>query len=269
VAIHTDVLGQPLHWREPRTVFVDSMSDLFHARVPAAFVAQVWQTMASTPRHTYQILTKRPERMARWANRCAPWDGYITHNGHPSSAYGGDGVIVGYPEMRSKHYASEGSGWPLRNAWLGTSIESDEHTGRADHLRATPAAVRFISAEPLLGPLPSLDLTGIDWLIIGGESGAGSRPMDLTWAYDLIALARAAGTAVFVKQLGKFWAGSGKGGDWSRWPDDLRVREYPDVLGKSGSAGLTPVAAARVARGQHDIAPGIRVTVVDPAQAAI
>ena len=116
---------------------------------------------------------------------------------------------------------------PLRNVWLGTSIESDRYAYRADALRATPAAVRFISAEPLLGPLPSLDLTGIDWLILGGESGPGSRPMDLGWVRELIGMARDAGAAVFVKQLGLRWAGSGKGGDWSTWPEDLRVREYP------------------------------------------
>jgi protein gp37 len=191
VAIHADALTQPLHWREPRTVFVNSMSDLFHARVPAAFVEQVWDVMAETPRHTYQILTKRPHRMALVVNR-----------------------------MPNSH-------WPLRNVWLGTSVESDEHVGRVDDLRRTSAKIRFVSAEPLLGPLPSLDLTDIDWLIVGGESGGGSRPMDLAWVYDLIALARESGTAVFVKQLGKMWAGSGKGGDWSRWPSDLRIREYP------------------------------------------
>lgn len=193
VTVHPDALRMPLTWRKPRTVFVNSMSDLFHARVPREFVVRVWDVMSRTPQHTYQILTKRPERMGRAVSELP------------------DGL------------------WqlPLSNVWLGTSIESDKHTGRADALRDTPAAVRFISAEPLIGPLPSLDLTGIDWLIIGGESGHGSRPMDLAWVYDLIGKARAAGTAVFVKQLGKVWAGSGKGGDWSGWPEDLRVREYP------------------------------------------
>jgi transcriptional regulator with XRE-family HTH domain len=126
-----------------------------------------------------------------------------------------------------KVWSGPGIEWPLPNVWLGTSIELDKHTGRADALRNTPAAVRFISAEPLLGPLPSLDLTGIDWLIIGGESGPGSRPMEIGWVEDLIGRARSAGTAVFVKQLGKVWAGSGKGGDWLDWPEHLRIREYP------------------------------------------
>lgn len=196
ITTHPDTLSDPLKWRSPRTVFVNSMSDLFHARVPREFVARVWDVMSRTPQHTYQILTKRPERMAR--------------------------VVGGFPDGL----------WqlPLGNVWAGTSIESDEHVRRADHLRSTPAAIRFISAEPLLGPLPSLDLTGIDWLIIGGESGQGARPMDLEWVEALIEMATDTGTAVFVKQLGKVWAGSGKGGDWNEWPADLRVREYPQAV---------------------------------------
>jgi protein gp37 len=190
LTIHPDVLREPLSWRKPTVVFVNSMSDLFHARVPRDFIARFWDVMAQTPQHTYQILTKRPERMARVLADVAP----------------------------------------LSNAWLGTSIESDKYVRRADALRGTPAAVRFISAEPLLGPLPSLDLTDIDWLIAGGESGPGSRPMDLGWVRDLIGKCRDSGTAPFVKQLGALQtAGSKdkKGGDWSTWPADLRVREYP------------------------------------------
>jgi len=209
LAVHADALTIPLRWRKPRTVFVNSMSDLFHARVPREFVADVWSVMAATPQHTYQILSKRPERMARivsaadFQRRTEPWH-----------AVGDD--VVPIPV------------WPLPGVWLGTSIESEEHVGRADHLRRTPAAVRFISAEPLIGALYGLDLTGIDWLIIGGESGPGSRPMDLGWVRDLIALARQSGTAVFVKQLGAVLSGGGKGTDWSRWPGDLRIREYPE-----------------------------------------
>lgn len=195
LAVHPDALGEPLKWRKPAKVFVNSMSDLFHARVPREFLVRVWDVMSRSPQHTYQILTKRPERMAR--------------------------VLRDMPDGL----------WnlPLGNVWLGTSIESDEYSRRADALRNTPAAVRFISAEPLLGPLPSLDLTGIDWVIIGGESGPGSRPMDLRWVYDLIGKARAAGTAVFVKQVGTVLAGGGKGGDWDKWPADLRIREYPTL----------------------------------------
>jgi protein gp37 len=215
VAVHPDALTDPLKWRKPATVFVNSMSDLFHARIPREFIAQVFAVMALTPRHTYQVLTKRPERMAR---------------------------ILGARDFRTQvqRAALEMAGdrapwlakpwWPLKNVWAGTSIESDEYVRRADALRATPAAVRFISAEPLLGPLPSLDLTGVDWLIAGGESGPGSRPMDLDWVRDLIACCRQADTAPFVKQLGSLQTTGPKdkkGGDWSSWPADLRVREYP------------------------------------------
>lgn len=211
---HPDVLNEPLRWRKPATVFVNSMSDLFHARVPNGFLARVFAVMAATPQHSYQVLTKRPERMARAI---------------------GD---IGFPELIQQAIDAMhddpddqliGDGWPLRNVWLGTSIESDKYVRRADALRETPAAIRFISAEPLLGPLPSLDLTGIDWLILGGESGPGSRPLDLGWFRELIAMAADSGTSVFVKQLGTVWAEGSKGGDWSVWPDDLRIREYPQT----------------------------------------
>lgn len=205
LAVHADALGEPLRWKKPAKVFVNSMSDLFHARVPREFLVRVWDVMARTPHHTYQILTKRPERMAR--------------------------VLAGMPTGL----------WPLPldNVWLGASVEADEYSARADAVRATPAAVRFLSAEPLIGALPSLDLTGIDWLIIGGESGHGARPMMLRWVDDLIELARASGTAVFVKQLGTVWAGHGKGGDWDRWPAEFRLREYPAVP-REPEGGETP-----------------------------
>ena len=119
--------------------------------------------------------------------------------------------------------------WPTPT--LGTSIELDKYTRRADDLRATPVAVRFLSLEPLLGPLPSLDLSGIDWVIIGGESGRGARPMELSWVRDLIAHSRDAGAAVFVKQLGSVlgrrFGAEPKGGDWGAWPEDIRIRELP------------------------------------------
>ena len=162
LTVHADTLREPLRWRKPTTVFVNSMSDLFHARVPREFIAQVWDVMARTPQHTYQILTKRPERLPR--------------------------VLADLPV--------------LGNVWLGTSIESDDYARRADALRAAPAAVRFISAEPLLGPLPSLDLTGIDWLIAGGESAARCRPIEADWVRDLRDRCVANGTAFYFKQSG-------------------------------------------------------------------
>ncbi len=155
-------LELPLRWRKPKRIFVNSMSDLFHPDVPEQFVAQVWGTMARAEWHTFQVLTKRPERMP----------GLLRELGLQDP--------------------------PLPNVWLGTSIENRRFVGRAEHLRRTPAAVRFISAEPLLGPLrcprrrwpdgytgPSLCLTGIDWLIVGGESGPRHRAIDPRWVRDL------------------------------------------------------------------------------------
>nr|WP_221374358.1 phage Gp37/Gp68 family protein [Actinoplanes polyasparticus] len=239
LTVHPDALGDPLRWRKPATVFVNSMSDLFHARVPNDFLTRVFAVMAATPRHTYQVLTKQPERMARiladrnWRSEMFTRESVLDLNGPPRDL----------------------PTWPLGNVWLGTSIESDKYVRRADALRETPAAIRFISAEPLLGPLPSLDLTGIDWLILGGESGPGSRPLDLGWFRELIAMAEASNTAVFVKQLGSVWASKTpqvtvdewsvsasdspvsavdkKGGDWQFWSPELRIREYPRVAAEA------------------------------------
>jgi protein gp37 len=212
VTTHPDALDIPLNRRKPATWFVNSMSDLFHARVPKTFVGSVWNTIAITPQHTYQILTKRPERMRRilseWAEAGWMWRKHDLR---------WCGPLPG----------------PLPNVWLGTSIESDEYTYRADELRETPAAIRFLSLEPLLGPLPSLRFDGIDWVIIGGESGRNARPMEIDWVRALIAEARGAGTAVFVKQLGSVtgadWGAGPKGGDWTRWPSGIRFREFPRI----------------------------------------
>jgi protein gp37 len=152
VILHPERLAHPLHWQEPRRVFVNSMSDLFHELVPDEFVYSVFDVMAQATWHSFQLLTKRPDRMA---------------------------------EVVASYYKRNVDREPAANVWLGTSIENYRWTGRADALRRTPAAVRFISAEPLLGPLPSLDLTSIDWLIVGGESGAGARPMRAEWARQL------------------------------------------------------------------------------------
>ena len=194
------------------------MSDLGHARVPSEFLAKVWAVMAVTPQHTYQILTKRPHRLSQLLLG-------VRVNDFQSAMV----------EHAMRDYGFRGVEWPLPNVWLGTSIELDRYHPRADSLRETPAAIRFLSLEPLLGPLPSLDLTGIDWAIIGGESGPGSRPLDLGWVRDIIAQCRETETAVFVKQLGSQWArengSSGKGGDWSLWPEDLRIRQFPVAVG--------------------------------------
>ena len=218
LTIHEDVLTVPLKWRKPRRVFVNSMSDLGHARVPPEFLAKVWAVMAVTPQHTYQILSKRPHRLSNLLLGSRINDFQFDMLGHAMRDYGLRGGVE----------------WPLPNVWIGTSIELDRYHPRADSIRETPAAVRFLSLEPLLGPLPSLDLSGIDWMILGGESGGGARRMDLGWVRDLIAQGREAGAAIFVKQLGsvlgrELGAGS-KGGDWDAWPGDLRIREFPRAI---------------------------------------
>ncbi len=169
-------LDQPLRWKRPRRIFVDSMSDLFHPDVPLDFLAQVWDVMVRTPRHQFQVLTKRPQRVA--------------------AALGPRGIDF---------YAVEKPvPCPQPNIWLGTSIESDRYTWRADYLRQTPAAVRFLSLEPLLGPLPSLDLAGIDWVITGGESGPGARPVHPAWVRDIRDRCVEAGVPFFHKQWGEW-----------------------------------------------------------------
>lgn len=206
VTCHDDELERPLKWRRARMVFVNSMSDLFHQDVPYRFIRDVFNTMRRCdglvtaageryPSHTFQVLTKRPQRMAELA--CG-----------------------GYLGFDPAH--------PPANVWLGTSIENDRYAFRADHLRATPAAVRFLSLEPLLGPLPSLDLTGIDWVIIGCESGPGARLMDLGWVAMIIDKARHAGAAVFVKQL--HLNGSTRAvKDVERFPGWAQARQWPQV----------------------------------------
>ena len=182
VQIHPDALDIPRRWRQPRVVFVNSMSDLFHAQVPNDFIHQVFDVMLETPRHTYQLLTKRPKRVARMA--------------------------AGLP-------------WPP-NVWMGVTVENAETRWRADELRKVPSAVRFISAEPLLAPLPDMDLDGIDWLIAGGESGRGFRPVEEQWLVDLRDQCAEAGTAFFFKQWGGVRPKTGgrelQGRTWSEMP---------------------------------------------------
>ena len=159
---HEAALALPRTWGASRMVFVNSMSDLFHDDVPVDFIQRVFAVMAETPQHTYQMLTKRSRRLKMVA-----------------------------PELD----------WPS-NVWMGVSVESDRYVFRANDLRKVPAAVRFLSLEPLLGPLPSLNLDGIQWAIVGGESGAGARPISLDWVTDLRDRCTAAEVAFFFKQWG-------------------------------------------------------------------
>jgi protein gp37 len=191
LTLHDDALNVPLRWRRPRVIFVNSMSDLFHPRVPPAFIGRVFAVMAEAAQHTFQILTKRPERMARVVREVQPD--------------------------------------PLPNVWLGTSIELDRFTRRADALRETPAAVRFLSLEPLLGPLPSLDLTGIDWVIVGGESGPRHRVVDLDWVRELRDRCVAAGAPFFFKQVGgRTPKAGGRHLDGRTW-DEMPTPEPPET----------------------------------------
>jgi protein gp37 len=192
VTVHQDTLREPLRWRKPRVVFVNSMSDLLHARVPRSFVASVFGVMAMTPQHTYQVLTKRPRRMRQLlASEAFQCEVEAAADGIRMSADAGD--LAGSPGRVP---------WPLPNVWIGTSIENDDYTWRADDLRQAPAAVRFLSCEPLLGPLPSLDLDGIHWVITGGESGPDHRKLDLDWVRGIRDRCAAQGTAFFFKQVG-------------------------------------------------------------------
>jgi protein gp37 len=178
LTLHADALNVPRRRQKATTYFVNSMSDLFHGSVPDTFIGGVWDVMAATPQHTYQILTKRPQRMAQYLG--------VTYAARVWRRH--DYLWCGPVEL------------PLHNVWLGTSIENDRYAFRAAHLRETPAAVRFLSLEPLIGPLPSLDLTGIDWVIVGAESGRGARPMDEGWARDIKDQCVERGIPFFFKQ---------------------------------------------------------------------
>jgi protein gp37 len=187
VAWHQDALDAPLHWQKPRRVFVNSMSDLFHEDVPFEFVERVFDVMRLAEQHQFQVLTKRSELLARYAPRLI---------------------------------------WPP-NVWMGVSVESSSYTYRIDQLRHVGAAIRFLSLEPLLGPVADLDLTRIDWVIVGGESGPGARPMEGDWVLDIRDQCVAVGVPFFFKQ----WGGvrrkeAGRlleGRSWDQYPAVLPV----------------------------------------------
>jgi len=225
VTLHPERLDAPLRWRKPSVVFVNSMSDLFHADVPDEFIARVWAVMAATPQHTYQVLTKRHGRM-RSLLASTEFDLAV------ATAWEQLGSVAG------SLLADHSPPYPLPNVWLGVSAEDQQRADlRIPALLQTPAAVRFVSAEPLLGPI-DLDQylhhqwgerwprEELHWVIVGGESGPGARLMDPAWGRSLVEQCQAADVAVFVKQLGSAH-GPAKGSDMTTWPEDLRVREYP------------------------------------------
>ena len=183
-------LRLPFKWKKPRTIFVNSMSDLFHDDVPVSYIAEVFQTMCAASWHTFQILTKRSERMARLAHRLE---------------------------------------WPA-NVWMGVSIETQEYAWRIDHLRQVPAVVRFLSLEPLLGPLGAIDLDAIHWVIVGGESGPGARAMSPEWVRDIRRQCVEQAVPFFFKQ----WGGVRKGRhgrvlDGRTW-DEVPARQLSESL---------------------------------------
>ena len=162
LTLHPHALELPLSWKKPQRIFVNSMSDLFHKDVPVEFILQTFQVMRKANWHQYQILTKRADRL-RELDPDLPWEPHI---------------------------------------WMGVSVENQDYTCRIDHLRKTRACVKFLSLEPLLGPLPKLNLEGIDWAIVGGESGPGARPMSPEWVVDIRNQCRRARVPFFFKQWG-------------------------------------------------------------------
>lgn len=287
VTLRPERLQQPLHWKRPRRVFVNSMSDLFHDAVPDAYIARVFGAMARAPQHTFQVLTKRHARMrSLLRNPEWVWSAQVAALEY---GFNPDGVELNPQDIS----------WPLPNVWLGVSVEDGKWADiRVSALLDTPAVTRFLSCEPLLGevnlwhwidpsmPCADCDACGderfadeigvghdryvyddegrevcdsngdpleawcsgpsagtlprrIDWVIVGGESGPGARPMDLDWARTIVQHCDWADVPVFVKQLGavagrSLGAGS-KGGDWSAWPADLRIRQYPQQITASAA----------------------------------
>lgn len=263
-----DRLQTPLKWKKPKRIFVNSLSDLFHPKVPDAFIDAVFATMAIASRHTYQILTKHPDRMAAYFSDLSERDMAIGQ----AAIDHFDVMFTGDPQCVSDDFVY--FKLPLPNVWLGTSVENQEYADqRIPHLLRTPAAVRFLSCEPLLGPIrfayddpypwvvnllngtrampdcddPKWDSCGrIHWVIIGGESGPGARPMNTNWIASILKQCKQAGVPCFVKQLGAqpyyrpdyineeepeidVHLKDKKGGDIDEWTEWLRVRQFPEV----------------------------------------
>lgn len=279
VFLDEKVLTQPMRWKRGRKIFVGSMTDLFGDWVTDEMLSEVFAAMALTPQHTYQVLTKRPDRMLQYfRGKMAEWRDLgvseTAENMYLNSQTVCDLIHVD-GDLRS--HLKE-AGWfydwndgssnliydgqiPLPNVWLGTSVEDrDTYIHRVPYLAMTPGAIKFLSIEPLLGDIGDLMLDGIfegvyQWVIVGGESGPNARPFNIAWARSIIRQCKDAGVPVFTKQLGakpydsdlriatprsvivpidSDWTFTNKlvdrkGGDWSEWPDDVRIRELPNV----------------------------------------
>lgn len=238
-----DHLLDPISWGKGRRIFVNSMSDLFHEAIPFEYIDKVFAVMSCTTRHTYQVLTKRPQRMLEYFDRLR-WDAYTDEEGdHEGCTYdehirwhSGPHRLAGLPDQveptdvypawkpnRGKGgYDNCGPLWPLENVWLGVSCENQETADeRVSLLIKAPAAIRFLSCEPLLGPIAGREkwLEKINWLICGGESGHKARPMEVEWARSLKIQCEAAGTAFFMKQ-----------GSKANWPDFKNFESFPPSL---------------------------------------
>lgn len=193
LTLHRDLIDEPLRWQKRRLVFVNSMSDLFHEDIPFSFIRRVFDTMNRATRHTFQILTKRAELLAEYAQNLT---------------------------------------W-TSNIWVGVSVENSKFVWRIDYLRKVPAAVRFLSVEPLLGPIPQLPLTGMHWVIVGGESGPKARPMKPTWVREIRDRCDTANVPFFFKQ----WGGVNKkangrtldGRIWNQYPENFQLAQFESV----------------------------------------
>ena len=200
LTLQPQMLDLPLRWRAPQTIFVNSMSDLFHENVPLDYIQRVFDVMRRAHWHRFQVLTKRADRLAELAPKL-PWE---------------------------------------PNIWMGVSVESDRYRGRIDALRQADAAIRFLSLEPLLGPVHDLNLQGIHWVIVGGESGPGARPMDAAWAKDLRDQCRRSKVPFFFKQ----WGGTNKkragrvldGRTWDEMPVRLATTPRRRAAETAGAA---------------------------------
>ncbi len=245
VVLRPDKLTLPLTWHKPRRVFVNSMSDLFHKDVPDEYIARVWTVMAATPQHTYQLLTKRHGRMRSVVRRLAWRTPTMKERAH--------GVSGSIAYVQSDESLNDHLGRPqvLPNVWLGVSVEDQDRANlRIPALIDTPAAVRWLSCEPLLGPVDlrrtdkdALVDGGIDWVVVGGESGHGARPMAPHWARDLRDQCTSAGVPFFFKQWGE-WAPNGfrgigdfRGKELLSGPvlDDMGHREVIERVGKKAA----------------------------------
>ena len=193
VTLHPDVLSAPIRWKKPHLVFVNSMADIFHKDVPIEYIQRIFEVMRSCPQHVFQVLTKRSKRMVRVSGQL-PW-----------------------PD----------------NVWLGVTVETARYRFRIDDLRKTPARIKWLSLEPLLGPLGEVDLTDIDWAVVGGESGPGARPVQEEWILEIRRRCRRSGTAFFFKQ----WGGVNK----KRTGRTLRGKIYDEMPDLPDGQGQLPL----------------------------